>query len=85
MMYGRQSSGKDYTYYIEDQGLYICAGERPDQLLLRSRKEPFEIREAGLDRDQGVTTSQAVIFKDVLYYVILESHHEISIRATGRC
>lgn len=82
MMYGRQSSGRDYTYYIEDQGLVICAGEDPDHLLIRSQGQPFEIREAGLGRDQGLVTDRAVIEKDLVYYIILESHHEISIRAS---
>ena len=85
MMYGQQSSGKEYTYYIEDQGLVFCAGTSPDHLLLKSMDQPFEIREAGLGRDQGMMTDSAVIKKDVLYYVILESHHEISIRATAKC
>lgn len=82
MMYGRQPSGKDYTYYIEDQGLLICACDETDSLIIRSGDRPFEIREAGLNRDQGVTTECARIKKDIIYYIILESHHEISIRAT---
>lgn len=85
MMYGQQASGKDYTYYIEDQGLVFCAGESPDHILLRAQDQPFEIREAGLGRDQGLITDTAVLKKDILYYVILESHHEISIRATESC
>ncbi len=85
MMYGRQSNGKDYTYYIEDQGISICATDDPDTLLVRSEDQPFEIREAGLGRDQGQGGRSAVIKKDVLYYIILESHHEISIKATGKC
>ena len=84
-MYGKQSSGKDYNYYIEDQGLVFCAGESPDQLILRAHDQPFEIREAGLGRDQGIMTDTAVIKKDIMYYVILESHHEISIKATEKC
>ena len=85
MMYGRQPSGKDYTYYIEDQGLMICAGETPDTLILKSEEQPFEIREAGLSRDQGQTTKSVMIREDILYYIILESRHEISIRATACC
>ncbi|MBR0410434.1 MAG: hypothetical protein IJI25_05435 [Eubacterium sp.] len=85
MMYGRQPSGRDYTYYIEDQGLSICAADEEDRLLVRSDDQPFEIREAGLGRDQGRVTMSAFIMKDILYYIILESHHEISIRATGKC
>lgn len=85
MMYGQQASGKDYTYYIEDQGLVFCAGDSPDYLILRAYDQPFEIREEGLGRDQGLMTDTAVIKKDIMYYVILESHHEISIKATEKC
>ena len=85
MMYGRQPSGKDFTYYIEDQDLMVCACDEKDALLVKADSLPFEIREAGLSRDQGVSVKSALIRKDVLYYIILESHHEISIRASGRC
>ena len=85
MMYGKQPSGREFTYYIEDQGLEICAMDEPDSLLVRSISSPFEIRESGLGRDQGVSVRSAVIKKDVLYYIILESKHEISIRATKGC
>lgn len=84
MMYGRQPSGKEYTYYIEDQGILFCAGEDADSLIIKS-EEPFEIRQAGLGRDQGYTTVTAAIKKNILYYIILESHHEISVKATARC
>lgn len=85
MMYGKQTSGREFTYYIEDQGLEICAMEEPDSLMVRSKNMPFEIREAGLGRDQGVSSRRAVIKKDILYYIILESKHEISIKATKVC
>ncbi len=85
MMYGKHPSGKEFTYYIEEQGLDICACDNPEELRIQSRQQPFEIREAGLSRGQGMATKTAVIRQDVLYYIILESKHEISIRATRRC
>jgi hypothetical protein len=85
MMYGKQPSGREFTYYIEDQGLEICATDEKDSLLVRSNQMPFEIREAGLSRDQGISTKKAEIKKDILYYIILESKHEISIKATKQC
>lgn len=85
LMYGKHPSGKEFTYYIEEQGLEICAMDAEDTLLVRSKTTPFEIREAGLGRDQGTSTKYAVIKQDILYYIILESKHEISIKATKRC
>lgn len=85
MMYGKHPSGKEFTYYIEDQGLEICASDNPDELIVVSKMQPFEIREAGLSRDQGMAAKRAVIKQDVTYYIILESKHEISIKATKRC
>lgn len=85
MMYGRQPSGREFTYYIEDQGIEVCAAEEPDCLVVRSKEQPFEIREEGLGRDQGVSARYAKIHKDILYYIILESRHEIAIKATRRC
>ena len=85
LMYGKHPSGKEITYYIEDQGLEICACDSPEELTVISKQQPFEIREAGLSRGQGVPTKQAVIKQDVKYYIILESKHEISIKATKRC
>ena len=85
MMYGKHPSGKEFTYYIEDQGLEICAADSPEELIIVSKMQPFEIREAGLSRDQGMAMKRAVIKQDVTYYIILESKHEISIKATRRC
>ena len=85
MMYGRHPSGKEFTYYIEEQGLEIGAADDPDVLAVRSKDTPFEIREEGMGRDQGTRTKSAVIRKDVVYYIILESKHEISIKATKAC
>ena len=75
--------GEDDLY--EDQGLEICASDQPEELIIVSKQQPFEIREAGLSRDQGISTKKAVIKQDVTYYIILESKHEISIKATKRC
>ena len=61
------------------------SGDNPEELTVISKQQPFEIREAGLSRGQGVPTKQAVIKQDVKYYIILESKHEISIKATKRC
>ena len=59
--------------------------DQPEELIIVSKQQPFEIREAGLSRDQGISTKKAVIKQDVTYYIILESKHEISIKATKRC
>lgn len=84
MMYGTHPSGKEFTYYIEDQGIEICASDQPDELLIRSTDgHPFEIREEGEPRDMGARTEGVIIRKDILYYVILESKHELSMRATA--
>ena len=64
LMYGKHPSGKEFTYYIEDQGLEICACDNPEELTVISKQQPFEIREAGLSRGQGVPTKQAVIKQD---------------------
>lgn len=85
LLYGRHASGKDFTYYIEEQDIEICAMDDPEQLLIRSKKEPFDIRRSGQGRDEGSLVRQAVIQKDTLYFIILESKHEISIRATKGC
>lgn len=85
MMYGKHPTGKEFTYYIEEQGLEIGATDNPDTLLVRSREAPFEIREEGMGRDRGAPVHSAVIKRDILYYIILESRHEISIRATKTC
>lgn len=85
MMFGKNPAGKDFTYYIEDQGLEICAMDNPDTLLLRSNDQKFEIREVNEGRDQGIHVNEAVIERGILYYIILESKHEISIQAQKCC
>ncbi len=85
LMYGKHPSGKEFTYYIEEQGLEIGASDDPNALVVRSKDAPFEIREEGMGRDQGTKTRSAVLKRDILYYIILESKHEISIKATKTC
>ena len=85
LMYGKHPSGKEFTYYIEEQGLEIGASDDPDALIVRSKDAPFEIREEGMGRDQGMKTRTVVIKKDILYYIILGSRHEISIKVTKTC
>lgn len=82
LMFGRHPSGRDFTYFIEDQDILFCASDRPEEILIRSSKAPFEIREAGFGRDEGEVLYEAVIRKDILYYTILESKHEISVKAS---
>ncbi len=85
IMFGKNPAGKDFTYYIEDQGLEICAMDNPDTLLVRSNEQKFEIRDVNESRDQGVPVNEAVIERNILYYIILESKHEISIQARKCC
>ncbi len=83
MMYGTHPSGKDFTYYLEDQGIEICAMDEPNELLIRAVDgHSFEIREAGLARDQGAQTEEVIIRKDIKYSLILDSKHEVSLMAT---
>lgn len=85
LLYGRYATGKEFTYYIEEQGIEICAMDDPDKLLIRSKNAKFEIRQNGQSKDEGVCVQNVVITKDVLYYIILESKHEITIKAVKGC
>lgn len=85
LLYGRHPSGKEFTYYIEEQGIDICATDQPDALMVRSNGANFEIRQIGQNRDEGQIVDQAIIYKDIPYYIILESKHEIMIKATKGC
>lgn len=85
LLFGRHPSGKEFTYYIEDQNIEICATDSPDELLIRSTGNWFEIRQYGMGRDEGILVRSAVIRKDILYYLILESKHEISVKAVNNC
>ena len=82
LMHGRYASGREYTFYIEESDIRICACDDPDSLLVLSDGRPFVIRETGMGRGEGRTVSRALIRKDVLYYIILETKHEISILAS---
>ncbi len=82
LLYGKHPTGKEFTYYIEDQKIEICARDEEDELLIRSTGPAFEIRQSGQSRDEGTVTKGAIIKKDVLYFIILESKHEITVRAT---
>ncbi len=84
-IHGRHPSGGDYIYYIEDQGIEICACESEGELRIHSVNAEFDIREEGMNRDQGARVYDAVIHRDIIYYIVLESRHEIAVRATGRC
>ncbi len=82
MMHGTHPSGGEFTYYIEDQGIEICASTQPEEMMIRAVDgHSFEIREAGKPRDKGLETERVLIRKNILYYIILESKHELSVRA----
>ena len=82
LLYARHPSGKEYTYRLEKEGIRICASDSPDQLKVVSDDKPFVIRRPGMGRGEGELVKQAVIQKDMVYYLILESKHEISICAS---
>ncbi len=85
LLYGKHPTGKEFTYYIEDQKIEICARDEEDELLIRSTGPSFEIRQSGQGRDEGTVTKSAIIKKDILYYIILESKHEITLKARRGC
>lgn len=86
LLYGKHPSGKEFTYYIEDQNIEIGATDDPDTLLIRSSDgSQFEIRQIGQGRDEGSRVENAFIQRDIQYYVILESKHEISLKAVKGC
>lgn len=82
VMFGRNQRGEDYTYRIDEAGLEIWATFDEDELILRSKKTPFEIRKEGTARDQGNRTQKATVKKDQQYYIILNSKHEIGLLAS---
>ncbi|MDO4976204.1 MAG: hypothetical protein Q4E53_02965 [Eubacteriales bacterium] len=86
LLYGKHPSGKEFTYYIEDQNIEIGATDDPDTLLIRSSdNSQFEIRQIGQGRDEGSRVENALIHRDIQYYIILESKHEISLKAVKGC
>lgn len=82
LLYARHPSGKEYTYSLENEGIRICASDIPDQLTVVSDGKPFVIRQPGMGRGEGELVKRATIRKDMVYYLILESKHEISICAS---
>lgn len=82
MMMGRNVRGEDYTYRIDEAGLELWATFDENELILRSKKTPFEIRKEGTARDQGDRTQKAVIKSGQQYYIILGTKHEIGLLAT---
>lgn len=84
-LYGRHPSGGDFSYFIEDEDLEICACDLADELVLKSDARPFVVRESGMGRDQGMETMRAVLKNNIIYHVILESKHEITVCAAAKC
>lgn len=81
LMIGKNSRGEDYFYRIDEAGMEIWATFEQDELLLKSKNTPFEIRPEGTPRDQGTRTQKAVIKANQQYYIILGSKHEIGLLA----
>ena len=80
-MIGKNSQGEDSFYYIDEAGMELWATFEQDELLLKSKETPFEIRTEGTPRDKGTKTYKAAIKEGQQYYVILDSRHEIGILA----
>lgn len=81
VMIGRNVRGEDYTYRIEEAGMELWATFDEDELILRSKKTPFEIRKEGTARDQGDRTQKAIIKSGQQYYIVLGTKHEIGLQA----
>jgi uncharacterized protein YegL len=82
LMIGRNQRGEDYAFRIDEAGLEIWATFDENELILRSKKTPFEIRKEGTARDQGTRTQKANIKGNQQYYIILGTKHEIGLLAT---
>ena len=78
---GKNSRGEDYFFHIDEASLEIWATFEKEEVLLKSSKEAFEIREEGTPKDQGTRTQKASIKAGRQYYVILDNKHEIGILA----
>ena len=72
---------RDYTYRIDEAGLELWATFDENELILRSKKTPFEIRKEGTARDQGDRTQKATIKCGQQYYIVLGTKHEIGLMA----
>lgn len=82
VMIGRNPRGEDYSYRIDEAGLELWATFDENELILRSKKTPFEIRKEGTARDLGDRTQKATIKCNQQYYIVLGSKHEIGLLAT---
>ena len=82
VMIGRNQRGEDYKYRIDEAGMELWATFDEDELILRSKKTPFEIRKEGMAKDQGTSTQKANIKAGQQYYIVLGSRHEIGLLAT---
>ncbi len=80
-MVGKNSNGEDSFYHIDEAGMEFWATFEEDEILLKSKDTPFEIRTEGTPRDRGTKTYKAVLKEGQQYYVILDSRHEIGILA----
>ena len=80
-MIGKSSQGEDSCYHIDEAGLELWATFEEDELLLKSKDTPFEIRLEGTPRDKGTKTYKATIKEGHKYYIILDSRHEIGLWA----
>lgn len=82
IMIGRNPRGEDYSYRIDEAGLELWATFDENELILRSKKTPFEIRKEGTARDLGDRTQKATIKCNQQYYIVLGSKHEIGLLTT---
>jgi len=78
-MIGKNAIGEDSFYHIDEAGMEFWATFEEDEILLKSKETPFEIRTEGTPRDKGTKTYKAVLKEGQQYYVILDSRHEIGI------
>ena len=85
MMYGRQSNGKDYTYYIEDQGIaeYAnAAGIRPIHIFctLTDRTEQILLEK----EEQEMANKYRRIFEQSLTGLATANHKVIPVMTTRK-
>lgn len=78
-MIGKNSLGEDSYYHIDEAGMEFWATFEEDEILLKSKDTPFEIRTEGTPRDKGTRTYKATLKEGQKYYVILDSRHEIGV------
>lgn len=85
LMHGSGPNGREYTYYIEEKNIGFYASDEPDTIVIRSDDVAFNIRAEGQSRGDGLSVKAAPIKMNVVYYIILESKHELMLRATAAC